>query len=341
MLPSSKVLLITDSKGDTQENLLGIAAAGCEFLCTGAFTQELQQRYLKLQRKMHKIDYYPRSQAEREPEDRDEYWAHEVKELLQGEVNGQKVRQRYRLIFVWSEARAKQQGQTRERHENKIRQEFEKIEKNLNKYKLKKREDILARLEKAKGKYDEGSLFHYELKGRAGQFRLRWWLDEKQQKEWKELQGVYVVKTNRDRGTYPVVEVLRTYKEQSSVEKRIGHIKGPLAVAPAFLENPKRIAGLMAVVVWALLIMALLERQLRRGLKGKPMFGLYPENRACKAPSGPTILKSFSTLCVVIFLDEGGSRRQLAQLTAVQRRLLELLDILETDLYCYARSSYP
>ncbi|MBI3684546.1 MAG: IS1634 family transposase [Acidobacteria bacterium] len=341
MLPNSPFLLIMDSKGDTQENLLDIKAEGCEFLCTGAFTPELQQRYLALKNRMHKIDYYPKSQEQRAPEDRDEYRAHEVKELLQGEVKGRAVRLRYRLIFVSSQARARQQSQTRERHTDKIRTEFEKTQKNLNKYKLKTRAEIVARLEKAKGKYVEGKLFCYELRGRAGRFRLNWRVDEKELQRRKELEGVYVLKTNWSRTEHPVVEVLRTYKEQSNVEKRIGHIKGPLAVAPAFLENPQRIAGLLAVVVWALLILALTERQVRRGLKGKPILGLYPENRPCMAPSGPTILKCFSTLCVVLYLDEGRSRRQLAQLTALQQALLDLLDILETDLRCYARSSYP
>jgi hypothetical protein len=340
VLPTSKFLLITDSKGDTPENLLGIAAEDCEFLCTGAFTTQLQQRYLKLQDRLHKIDYYPKSQEQHQPQDRDEYWAHEVQELLEGEVHGRKVRLRYRLIFVWSAARAKQQSQTRERHVGKIGEEFKKVEKNLNKYSLKTQQAIVARLEKAKGRYAEGTLFHYELQGRAGQFKLSWRLDEKELAEWKDLEGVYLVKTNQSRSAHPVVEVLRKYKEQSNVEKRIGHIKGPLAVAPAFLENPQRIAGLLCVVVWALLIMALMERQVRRGLGGKPMFGLYPEGRPCKAPSGPTILACFSTLCVVIFLDQHSPQRQLTQLTPLQRRLLELLGVLETDLYCYARSSY-
>jgi transposase len=340
-LPSSRFLLLSDSKGDTEDNLLRIEAGRCEFLCTGAFTPALQQRYLALRDKMHRINYYPKSQEQRPPQDRDKYTAHEVWERLAGEVDGQKVRLRYRLIFVWSAARATQQGQTRERHVGTIRSEFEKTVKNLNKYKLKTQAAIVARLEKAKGKYSEGSLFGYELQGEEGQFTLSWWVDEAALAEWKALEGVYVLKTNQSRSKHPVVEVLRTYKEQSQVEKRISHIKGPLAVAPAFLESPQRIAGLLAVLVWALLVMALQERQVRRGLKGKPMFGLYPEGRPCQAPSGPTILACFSTLCVVIFLDKNAPRRQLAQLTALQQRLLDLLGILETDLHCYARSSYP
>jgi transposase len=238
-----------------------------------------------------------------------------------------------------SEARARQQRQTRERHTAKIREEFEKVQRNLNKYKLKTQQAIMARLEKAKGRYSEGSLFHYELQERRDQFRLSWRLDEEELRQWQELEGVYVLKSNQSRSEQPVVEVVRTYKEQSHVEKRISHIKGPLAVTPAFLENPQRIAGLLAVVVWSLLVMSLMERQVRRGLRGKPMFGLYPERRPCQAPSGPTILGCFSNLCVVIFLGEESPRRQLVQLTGIQRQLVDLLDVLETDLHCYARAA--
>ncbi len=341
VLPTSRFLLINDSKGDTEDTLLNIKAENCEFLCAGAFSPVLQQRYLALRDKMHPIAYHPKSQDRLPPEERDEYKAHEVEELLVGKVAGRTVRLRYRLIFVWSEARALQKAQTRERHVSKIRAELEKTVKNLNKYKLKTQAVIVARLEKAKGKYSEGSLFSYELQGEEGQFRLSWRLDEEALARRKALEGVYVLKTNLGRSRHPVVKVLRTYKEQSGVEKRISHIKGPLAVAPAFLENPQRIAGLLAVLVWSLLVMALQERQVRRGLGGKPMFGLYPEGRPCQAPSGSTILGCFSTLCVVIFLHDDAPRRQLAQLTPLQRRLLDLLGILETDLHCFARSSFP
>src|SRR5207244_3356697 len=42
--------------------------------------------------------------------------------------------------------------------------------------------------------------------------------------------------------------VLRKYKEQSQVERRIHHLKGPLAVTPMFLEKPERIAGLLCIL---------------------------------------------------------------------------------------------
>ncbi len=62
-----------------------------------------------------------------------------------------------------------------------------------------------------------------------------------------------MLKTNLSSRARPLAEVLRTYREQSQVERRFHHLKGPLAVAPMFLKNPERIAGLLCILVWALL----------------------------------------------------------------------------------------
>ena len=41
-------------------------------------------------------------------------------------------------------------------------------------------------------------------------------------------------------------EILRRYKGQEVVERRYGTFKGPLAVAPMFLKDNRRIAALSA-----------------------------------------------------------------------------------------------
>jgi transposase len=248
------------------------------------------------------------------------------------------VRLKYRLIFVWSEAKARQQAATRERHQAKIRAEFEAIARNLNKYSLKTEETIRRRLESARAKYDEGELFVYELtKDRRGQFSLTWKIDGKALERCKLLEGVYVLKTNLSKRSYPLAKILAKYKEQSQVERRIHHLKGPLAVAPLFLKNPERIAGLLCILVWALMIMALMERQVRRSLKGKPLYGLYPENRPSPAPTGPALLDCFRTLSIVIMFDHGTTSRRLAQPTDVQRELLRLLGVPPDTLRTFKR----
>jgi hypothetical protein len=141
------------------------------------------------------------------------------------------------------------------------------------------------------------------------------------------LEGVYCLKTNLPRTTHRLTKVLRTYKEQSQVERRFHHLKGPLAVAPMFLKNPERIAGLLCILVWALMVLALMERQVRRELNGQPLYGLDPENRPSPAPTGPALIQSLSGLCIVIVRPRGTIIRRLGQPDPPQRRILQLIGI--------------
>ena len=328
LLPRQKLLYIADTKLDVPQNLLTVAAHGGQFLCGGAFAPNWKDLFLSNRRKLRRVDYHPKSQEHLPPEKRDQYKAFELEDRLEGKVDNRKVRLRYRVIFVWSEAKARQEAETRERHVAKIRAEFEAIERNLNKYSLKTEEAIRRRVESARAKYNEGELFLYELtKDRRGQFHLVWKLDGKVLERRKLVEGVYLLKTNLSKQAYPLAVTLAKYKEQSKVERRIHHLKGPLAVAPMFLKNPERIAGLLCILIWALMVLALMERQVRRGLKGKPLYGLYPENRPSPAPTGPALLDCFQTLCIVIVIEHGTTTRRLAQPTNIQRELIRLLDI--------------
>ena len=339
-LGKTDFLYIADTKLDTTDNLLAVAAGDGFFLCGGAFQLHLQEEYLDLRRrgKLHKVDYFPQSQAHRSADQRDKYEAAETTAVLEGIVDGRTLRVKYRRIFVWSEAKARQEAETRERHVSKIREEFEAIERNLNKYSLTTQEKILGRLESAKARYSEGSLFEYQLtKGKKGIFHLTWKISVQKLQRRKQLEGVYVLKTNLPSKRCPTAKALSTYKEQSQVERRFHHFKGPLAVAPMFLEKPERMAGLLCILVWALMVMALMERQTRRNLKGKPLYGLYPENRPSPAPTGPAILKCFSTLCIVIVKEHGEVSRRLAEPDPTQRKLLNLLGIPPDGLRTFKR----
>lgn len=329
-LGKSDFVYIADTKLDTIDNLLAVVAGKGFFLCGGAFQPHLQEEYLKLKRrgKLHEVDYFPNSQADLPADERDKYEAAETTAFFKGVVDGRKLRVKYRQIFVWSEAKARQEADTRERHIAKIREEFEAVTRNLNKYSLTTPEKVLGRLESAKAKYSEGSLFEYELtKDRKGLLHLRWNIHAGKLRRRKQLEGVYVLKTNLPQKRCPTAKALSTYKGQSQVERRFHHFKGPLAVAPMFLEKPERMAGLLCILVLALMVIALMERQTRRSLKGKPMYGLYPENRPSPAPTGPAILKCFSTLCIVIVKEHGKVSRRLADPNPTQRKLLNLLGI--------------
>lgn len=337
MFPKHRFLYLGDSKLDTPENLAAAQSTAGEFLCTGAFTPALQEKFRKVRHLLRPVDYCPKTHEQRPPEDRDRYQGVEVADEVTGEFEGRKIKVKYRLLFVHSTAKAQQQVATRERHLAKIQAEFEQAQKILGKYSLKTEEAIRRRLEKARGLYSEGKLFDYDLRVKDGKFSLTWTINERALEERRQLDGIFVQKTNLSRRQWPLDKVLPKAREQSRVEKRFHHLKGPLAVSPTFLKNPKRIAGLLAVLILALTVMSLMEREVRKNLKGQPMYGIYPENRPSPAPTGPKLIAAFSTLCIVIIHEHGQTYRRLAQLTPVQKQIIDLLSLPEGLLKTFKR----
>jgi transposase len=337
MFPTSEFLYMGDSKLDTPENLAAAKSTSGQFLCAGAFTRPLQARYREVRGKLQHIDYCSQADSRRPPEERDQYQACEVEDNVEGTFEGRRITVGYRLIFIHSSAKAQKQAATRERHVQKIRDEFEQVQKILGKYSLKTEKAIRERLQKACGKYSEGKLFTYTLTEQRGKFSLTWEIDEVALQRQIELEGAFVLKAKLPKKQSPLAKVLAAYRGQSRVENRIHYIKGPLAVTPMFLENPKRIAGMMVILLWSLTVLTLMERQVRKNLDGKPMYGIYPENRPSPSPTGPKLLEAFETLCIVIIHDRDGTHRRLAQLSATQRTILKLLDLPDTALKTFKR----
>lgn len=327
MLPTKSLVYAADTKFDSPENLLTNKAAGGRFLCGGVFQPHLKDEYLTILDKMKVVDYCPKSKRHLPVEERPKYKVHETYKAIDGQVDGRTVRLKYRQIFVCSEAKAAEEAKTRRRHIDKIRAEFEAVEKNLNRYSLKTKEKIVQRLEAAKGKSAVGNVFAYQLTQRSGKFSLRWEIDQQALARRIKLEGAYLLKTDLAKSKYPAAAVLQEYKEQIHVERRIGDMKGPLAIAPMFLEKPLRIAGLMYILLWALMALALMERDVRQSLDGEPMYGIYPENRPCPAPTGRGILECFEELSIVIMKHKGNQHRRLVELDEVQRRLIEMMSI--------------
>lgn len=335
MLPKGSLVYTADTKFDSPENLLTNHAAGGQFLCGGVFQPHLKDEYRKHRLEMKLVDHCPKSTQRLPEEERPKYKIFESSNKLEGKVDGKKVRMKYRTLFVWSEAKAEQERKTRERHLEKTKAAFEKIEQNLNKYSLKTHEKIVSRLEAAKSKYSVGEVFQYNLSQRLGIFSMQWSIDKKELKRLAELDGAYILKTDLPTATHPSSKVLQDYKAQINAERRIGDMKGPLEIAPMFLEKPLRIAGLKFVLLWALMVLAFMEREVRKGLKGKPMIGIYPEGRPSPAPTGRSILEVFEDLAIVIATHHGEKIRRLTDLTDVQRRLIALMGLTENSLRAF------
>jgi transposase len=105
--------------------------------------------------------------------------------------------------------------------------------------------------------------------------------------------GLFPLITNS--ATFTLREALDKYKYQPFLEKRHEQLKSVLEVAPVFLKKPERVASLLLLYFLALLLYALIERELRQqmmaqGLKSLP---LYPEGRPAARPTADLALASF------------------------------------------------
>ncbi|MFI9785040.1 IS1634 family transposase [Kitasatospora sp. NPDC051984] len=157
---------------------------------------------------------------------------------------------------------------------------------------------------------------------------LAWHFDQDVLDAETATDGWYALVTRLTPEQADASEVLKRYKGQNVVERRYNDFKGPLAVAPIFLEHNRRIAALITVICLALLVFCLIERQVRQALgPEQTMTGLYPDNRRVR-PTGRMILYHLDSLMLrpgtatsppVILISQG-----------VQAHLLELLDIDET-----------
>ena len=126
--------------------------------------------------------------------------------------------------------------------------------------------------------------------------------------------------------------MVRAYREQPRLEKRFEQFKTVYAVAPVFLKKVTRIEGLLFVYFLALLVEALLEREMRRAMErdNLPTIPVYPEFRPSEAPTAHMVLRQFDHLLVSSLEEDGKMVREFwPELHDLQRKLLKLLRVPE------------
>ena len=161
-------------------------------------------------------------------------------------------------------------------------------------------------------------------------FDIEWSTDEEAIAYDHRSDGMYPLMTN-DR-SLSAAQVLQAHKGQPMIEKRFEQIKTVHEIAPVLLKNEGRIEALFTLYFLALLVQALIERELRLAMKreGIEELPLYPEQRQCAHPTTEQILRLYS-LTEQHKLTQNGHTVQVfeVQLTDLQRQLLGLLGVPE------------
>ena len=231
-----------------------------------------------------------------------------------------------RRIFVWSSARADAAAHARTKKLDRARDDLERLQRGLGGRHYPDTDAVAARVAQI-GRDRKVKAYLQTDIGRDDQAKptLVWSFDQAAIDAEAATDGWYALLTNLDPAEADAAEVLRRYKGQEAVERRYGDFKGPLAVAPMYLKNNRRIAALITVICLALLIFCLIERQVRLAIAPeRTMIGLYPERR----PARPTARNILAALAGIRLIPATGRRPpSISRPNDIQLRLLRLLKV--------------
>jgi transposase len=161
-------------------------------------------------------------------------------------------------------------------------------------------------------------------------FDIEWDTDEEAIAYDHRSDGMYPLMTN-DR-SLSAAQVLQAHKGQPMIEKRFEQVKTVHEIAPVLLKNEGRIEALFTLYFLALLVQALIERELRLAMARENIeeLPLYPEQRQCAHPTTEQILRLFSLAERHKLTDHNHTVQVFeVEFTALQRQVLTLLGVSE------------
>lgn len=264
----------------------------------------------------------------------------------------QRTSEDFRIVWVRSSAKAEHDDAARERRLDQARAELVLLSQRLNRRELKAAGKIRKAVREILELREMEPFLHVRLKRHVQQEfkrlkrgrpapgdpvrvvrRTVWGLnvrvDEKALRAEARADGVFPLVTNLPALKHPKKEVVSIYKYQPYVESRFSQLKTNLEVAPVYLKKPHRCAGLVHAYYVALAVSSLIERSVRQGMKreGIEALPLFPEGRATKTPTCPRILEAFKSACWYEFRQGKEIVCFPLKLTALQKRLLKLLEV--------------
>jgi len=254
----------------------------------------------------------------------------------------------YRVLWIHSEAKAQLEEKTRERRILKGEEALQELSSKLNRYQLKTSDKIEAAIKKAisgasnylcvtldqeikvenvqVGGGRPSSNTKYREKSTTS-YRLSWYRNEAEIEATKRTDGFFPLVDNTK---LEPVKVLQIYKNQPYLEKRFSTHKSVLEVAPVFLKIPHRIEAMMFLYFIALMLVSLIERRLRRGMKEEntASLPLRPDRSHTKKPTWRTIRDTMEGIHLIRIEQSGRViQQQVKGLDKLRRNILKLLKV--------------
>lgn len=267
-------------------------------------------------------------------------------------------KRRYRLHWLYSSEKRQRDRLSRETRLVKAEQALMELNARLNTRSLKEKEAIEAAAQAIVEKYEVTDLLALRVatsqardqvqigKGRPGQ-RTRYAIRIRKiySLTWARKRDALKLEARLD-GLFPLLctdnelqakEVLQAYKYQPRLEKRFSQFKSFHNAAPLLFKKLPRVEANLLVFFIALMLQALLEREVRSkmSLDGTKSLSLYPEEREAHHPTTNKIIAIFDGVSTYSIIQDGQVVEEFKDdLTDTQRTILRYLNLSEREFWC-------
>jgi len=346
LLGREEFIYVADSKLCTKENLQHVAGHGGHFVTVlprtrkedVAFRNQLRLGSPSVRwRKIHQV-----ANPRRREDPPDVFCSTEAGPDLTAEG--------YRLIWIKSSQKARVDAQAREEQVRRAELELKAVAPKVGTRQLRTRAAVEARVEKILTQHRVTGLLQttvatatevshrYLCAGRPRPgdpvrairtkiLQLHVTRNREALRAESRTDGVFPLVTNLTRR--PKREILEIYKYQPYLEKRFALTKSEYGVAPIFLKKPRRVVALLHIYFVAIMLSALLERQVRSAMRrrGIAKIPILPEGRSTATPTTPRILENFADASWHGFQEGDRFISFPVELGAAGALLLELADV--------------
>jgi transposase len=351
-LKGSGRLFVGDCKMAALETRGYVASTGDFYLCPLSAVQvsaaELQQLLQPIWERKQAVTVVHRPTADEADEPEEVARGFEYTVTQTATIAGQEVGWTERRLVVCSTAQARRQSAALEQHLRRAIAELEGLNQRKRGKKLLTARALRAKAEQIVARHGVATLVEVQVKATRTTVSRRKYKDrpagvrvlrrvrvvvqvnpdaveaEKRRCGWR------VYGTNHPELTLP--QAVLSYRGQYGIEHDFARLKGrPLGLSPMYLQTDSRVVGLVHLLSIGLRVLTLVEYVVRRSLaaRGERLRGVYAgqPGRGTSRPSAELLLEAFGGLDLRIVAAEGVRYRTVSPLTAVQKRILQLLEM--------------
>ena len=259
----------------------------------------------------------------------------------------------YTIYWIHSSQKKAQDFQRRQILLQKAEKALAELSFKLNKRDLKSKDAIVQKVDNISDKYKVKPFYKITIqerdirykvqsgRGRPGsntkykivvekKFFLSWNQDKKALRQEKNVDGIFpLLCTDKNIDAKPA---LAAYKYQPRLEKRFAQFKSIHNAAPLLFKNIERVEAMMFLFFIALMIQAVIEREVRINMKKNEIdkLPLYPEHRLSYHPTTAKIFDRFCDVSTYLLHDGEKVIREFADsLNQIQLTILKLLNMSE------------